>query len=113
MIDRLALFRASAAPAEQGLLGLRGTTWLAPYDLGVRQDFEVAPTSIDAAPNLMGLEIKLHHGSGQKRTWIRLNKTFLSDVRRQLLRWRGLKPERVARYISDAATRLHAEEGLP
>ena len=40
--------------------------------------------------------------SGERRNWRNLNKTFLGDLRRQLLGWRNLKKERILRYLESA-----------
>ena len=87
-------------PSEGCIAALSGTVWLAPYDLGVRQTFviEVKPEVED----ICGINIALTHGSGQIKTWWRLNHTFLGDVRRQLLGWRKIKPEAIMEYIKKA-----------
>jgi hypothetical protein len=79
-------------------LGLGGTVWLAPYDLGVRQEFDFSVEDTED-PDVLGLRITLRRGAGQTGNWKRLNKVFLGKLRRQLLGWRNLKPERVMRYI--------------
>lgn len=92
------------------VLGLRGTVWLAPYDLSVRQDFEIRVHQVPNEEDVLGIDIILKHGSGQPENWIKLNKTFMGDLRRQLLGWRSLKVERVLGYIEQADTML---ERLP
>jgi hypothetical protein len=93
----------SDANTEDGrtLLALRGTVWLSPYDLSVRQDFEIHASPTDEA-DVLGITIRLIHGSGHPDNWVKLNKTFMGDLRRQLLGWRSLKVERILRYIADA-----------
>lgn len=87
-------------PDDLRMAALSGTVWLAPYDLGVRQDFliEIKPEVED----ICGIHISLTHGSGQTKTWWRLNHTFLGDVRRQLLGWRKVKAEAIMAYIKKA-----------
>jgi len=98
---------SNAGDPGRGLtvMGLIGTVSLAPYDLGVRQDVGIKIVSTDD-PEILEIEISLEHQSGQVNTWIRLNKTFLGDLRRQLLGWRNLRPRRILRYIADAEERL-------
>ncbi len=80
--------------------GLRATTWLAPYDLGVRQDVQIEVfQDIDEVCNI---RIRLTYSTGQVGTWWRLNQTFLGELRRQLLGWRNVKPERIMEYIRQA-----------
>jgi hypothetical protein len=110
--DNVELFD-SGVRSEEGetLLGVRGTVWLAPYDLSVRQDFVIKPTRTDEK-DVLGVDIELHHGSGQIPNWIKLNKTFLGDLRRQLLGWRDLKVERILRYITNAREVAAALPGM-
>jgi len=87
------------------VMKLRATVSLAPYDLGVRQAVEIAVVSTDS-PEIFELDISLEHDGGQVNSWIRLNKTFLGDLRRQLLGWRNLRARRIVRYIAEARERL-------
>ena len=87
------------------VMKLRATVSLAPYDLGVGQGVEITVVSSDS-PEVLELEVSLPHESGQVNNWIRLNKTFLGDLRRQLLGWRNLRARRILRYIADAEERL-------
>ena len=87
------------------VMKLRATVSLAPYDLGVRQGVEITIVPTDS-PKILELAISLYHESGQVNTWKRLNKTFLGDLRRQLLGWRNLRARRILRYIADAEERL-------
>jgi len=99
--------------ADTGLtvFKLQAAVSLAPYDLGVRQGLEIYVGSTDS-PEVFELNIHLYHGSGQVNNWVRLNKTFLGDLRRQLLGWRNLRARRILRYIADAEERM-ASEGSP
>lgn len=96
---------------EEGLsvMRLQATVSLAPYDLSVRQDVAITVAATDS-PEILELEISLTHESGQVNNWIRLNKTFLGDLRRQLLGWRNLKARRILRYIAEAEKRLVSME---
>ena len=95
-------------PAEgERVTGLAGTVWLAPYDLGVRQTFRIEVTF--ETGNICKIDIALVHGAGKTRTWWRLNKNFLADLRRQLLGWRRVPAERVMEYIRDAESRITSE----
>ncbi|MEE8398808.1 MAG: ABC transporter permease, partial [Desulfobacterales bacterium] len=95
--------------SDEGLsvMKLHATVSLAPYDLGVRQGVEITVVSTDT-PEILELDISLFHESGQVNNWKRLNKTFLGDLRRQLLGWRNLKSHRILRYIAEANSRLAA-----
>lgn len=80
-------------------IGVKGTVWLAPYDMGVRQEMELAIHEVDKEGDIHEINISLEHGSGQIASWCRLNKKFLSDLRRQLLGWRKMEPVEIIRFI--------------
>jgi hypothetical protein len=86
------------APTDAILVGISGTAWLAPYDLGVRQSFRIDILR-DAEENCR-IRIVLRHQAGQERSWWRLNRVFLGELRRQLLGWRKIKPEQTLAYMA-------------
>jgi len=88
---------------------LQARVSLAPYDMGVRQDVEIAVVHTET-PEVLEMEIRLRHVAGRTKNWIRLNKTFLRSLRRQLLGWRNLPPRRILRYVADGEERLAAIE---
>ena len=90
---------------DLSVMKLGATVSLAPYDLGVGQGVEITVVPTDSA-EIFELDISLYHESGQVNTWIKLNKTFLGDLRRQLLGWRNLRARRILRYIAEADERL-------
>ena len=93
--------------SDEGLsvMKLQATVSLAPYDLGVGQGVEITVVPTDSA-EIFELDISLYHESGQVDSWIKLNKTFLGDLRRQLLGWRNLRARRILRYIAEAREQL-------
>jgi hypothetical protein len=108
--DNLAIIPPTAQKSERGsangaeptaiVAGISGTVWLAPYDLGVRQHFEL--TISPDEENICGIHIRLIRETGQERTWWRLNRAFLADIRKQLLGWRRVPAERVMLYVENA-----------
>ena len=91
--DALALL-----PSTDGVVaGHTATVWIAPYDLGVRQSvrIEIRP----AEEGLCDIHIELGRESGKPRNWWRLNRTFLGDMRKQLLGWRNVKPETMREFL--------------
>ena len=84
------------------MLGIEATVWLAPYDMGVRQQVRLLVVQSDD-PEIYEIRIELARGSGQVRSWWGLNRVFLGELRRQLLGWRQLKTERILAYIARAA----------
>lgn len=70
--------------------------WLAPYDLGVSQDFELAciPTEDE---DIFAIEIRLTRLAGDITSWKKTNSLFLSSIRKQFLIWRTVpQGEKVA-----------------
>lgn len=90
------------------IAGLAGTVWLAPYDLGVRQDFKIEV--VNEIEDICNIRITLKQQAGQERSWWRLNKVFLSDLRRQFLGWRNIKPERALAYIEQGTSEFKEME---
>ncbi|MDQ3813663.1 MAG: ABC transporter permease, partial [Armatimonadota bacterium] len=72
--------------------------WLAPFDMGVSQDTDILliPAS---EPGLYELQLKLVRQSGEIAAWKRVNRGFISDLRKQLLLWRTIKPEGQQEYV--------------
>ena len=86
-------------PAQPGerVAGVEARIWLEPFDMGVRQRMR-----LDVLPpedGVCGLRVSLKHETGAARTWWRLNRPFFFEMRRQLLGWRKLSPERALKYI--------------
>ncbi len=70
--------------------------WLAPYDLGVSQDFELGclPTEDE---EIFTVEIRLTRLAGDITSWKKTNSLFLSSIRKQFLIWRTVpQGEKVA-----------------
>ena len=78
-------------------LGLSAHLALAPFDLGVTQQFELrsAPSEIQGIDEV---KIKLIRKSGQPKDWVRLNKALFDDLRTQFLLWRSLPRETMEMY---------------
>jgi len=71
--------------------------WLAPYDLGVSQDFELAciPTEDE---EIYAIEIRLTRLAGDITSWKKTNSLFLSSIRKQFLIWRTVPQGEKAAY---------------
>ncbi|NNM87928.1 MAG: hypothetical protein HKL95_05360 [Phycisphaerae bacterium] len=88
-----------AAFSHQGIHGITAQVWLAPYDLGVIQEFWLAihPTP---EPNVFEVKLTLLRQAGSPATWVRLNRPFMVEVRKQFLLWRSVAPEMVRQYVT-------------
>ncbi len=89
--------RDAAIRTEGAGLGLDSHLALAPFDLGVTQDFHLASAPSEI-PGIDEVKIEMTRRSGQRKDWIRLNKVFLGDLRRQFLIWRSLPHETMETY---------------
>ncbi|MFC1462069.1 ABC transporter permease [Verrucomicrobiota bacterium] len=89
-------------PAQEGrhVGGVAATVWLAPYDLGVRQDVTIA--LMPSEDDVCDLGLELTRKSGQPKDWRKLNKVFVASLRSQMLGWRNISVERVLGYIRAA-----------
>ncbi|MAE67427.1 MAG: hypothetical protein CMJ18_24465, partial [Phycisphaeraceae bacterium] len=83
--------RDGAAP------GLRARIALAPFDLGVTQQFELS-TRASEIEGIDEVTIRIERTSGQPKDWRRLNRVLLDDIRRQFLIWRSLPQETMEVY---------------
>jgi hypothetical protein len=92
------------------LLGVGGTVWLAPYDLGLRQDVRLLVRQTEEE-DVFEIDVELIRQAGQTRAWWKLNRVFLGDLRKQLLGWRKLKTERVLEYIAQGNQALAGLSG--
>jgi len=89
----IALFKAD----DKGNLGLRARISLAPFDLGVMQQFAMSarPSEIEGIDEIV---VQLHKASGTEGAWLRGNRVFVDDLREQFLLWRSLPIETVMHY---------------
>jgi hypothetical protein len=71
-------------------LNLNMNVWLAPFDFGIMQRVEIhfAPSRDNSG--FLEINVTIKRKTGEVNSWRRLNKTFLHDLRKQLLVWRSL-----------------------
>jgi len=79
------------------MLGVHATVALAPFDLGVTQNFALLsqPSEIEGIDEV---RILIYRLSGAQGDWKRANRVFINDLRKQLLIWRSLPHEVMDRY---------------
>ena len=68
---------------------LEMTAWLAPYDLGISQTVHLRALST-GEHNIYRIEMDLQRVCGAVASWIRMNRNFLSVLRKRFLVWRTL-----------------------
>jgi hypothetical protein len=86
---------------EQDVRELTTTVWLAPFDLGVRQNLRlrIYPGGF---PDIYEVQVVLTRLSGDDRSWHRMNRPFLTELRKQFLQWRTLTPQRMMEYTEES-----------
>lgn len=87
-----------AADPNTEVYHLAMRTWLAPFDMGVSQDTDIVllPSQEEG---LYELQLRLARQSGEIAAWKRTNRGFISDLRKQLLLWRTIKPADQREYV--------------
>src|SRR5690606_21493924 len=87
--------------------GLKTVIWLTPFDLGVRQHLMllIHPGQFE---DIYEVQVVLQRLSGDDGSWYRMNRTFLTELRKQFLQWRSLSPQRMLEYVEERK-RLFAE----
>jgi len=91
------------------MLGFRASVALAPFDLGVTQNFVFLsqPSDIEGIDEV---RIMIYRLSGAQRDWQRSNRVFINELRKQLLIWRSLTQDIMDRYRQNT---LEAWDKLP
>ena len=80
--------------------------WLAPFDFGVRQKVRLTFCPSELYAGFRQIKVAIHREAGEHTAWENLNRTFLNDLRKQLLAWRSLDDEALAHYEGEANRRL-------
>jgi len=93
---------------EKDSLGVSAHLALAPFDLGVTQEFALQ-SSPSEIPGIDEVTIRLERLSGQPGDWKRLNKTLLNDLRKQFLIWRSLPAGVMESYRMRTLQAINAE----
>ena len=87
-----------ADPESRAEPFVRTTAWLKPYDLGVSQTVELV-VSHDASTNDNVAKVIMTRQSGDRESWERCNHSFIGQLRKRLLTWRGVTNEDRARLL--------------
>jgi hypothetical protein len=70
-------------------LQINSRVWLAPFDFGIMQKVDLRFKPVEDDPGFLEIEVLLTRESGEANAWHRINKTFLHEIRKQLLVWRS------------------------
>jgi len=82
----------------EACLHLRTNVWLAPFDFGIMQRVDVQFRPATEDPGFLEIKIRLVREAGEANAWRRMNKTFINQLRKQLLVWRSLDEVAQGRY---------------
>ena len=83
--------------------------WLAPFDFGIMQTVDFLFIPAEDEPGFLEIKVELVRESGEANAWRRNNKTFLHEIRRQLLVWRSFEDatkEKYEKLLMDAEKQL-------
>jgi hypothetical protein len=97
-----------AADPDSKIFRLSMRVWLAPFDMGVSQDTDIILMPSEEE-ELFELQIRLVRESGEIAAWKRTNRGFISDLRKQLLLWRTIKPADQKEYVRSGRAHLRGE----
>lgn len=104
---QLELGKIAASP-DSKIFRLSMRVWLAPFDMGVSQDTDIILMPSEEE-ELFELQIRLVRQSGEIAAWKRTNRGFISDLRKQLLLWRTIKPADQKEYVRSGRAHLRGE----
>ena len=85
--------------------------WLAPFDFGIRQRVHIMSCPSPDYPKFLEMRITLTREAGEKNAWQRLCRSFLNDLRKQLLIWRSLDSTDKELFATSMQTRLGTKQG--
>jgi hypothetical protein len=90
-------------------LQIKSRVWLAPFDFGIMQSVDLLFKPAEDEPGFLEIKVQLIRESGEANAWRRINKTFLHEIRRQLLVWRSFDDQAKEKYeqlLMDAELQL-------
>jgi hypothetical protein len=90
-------------------LQIETRVWLAPFDFGIMQQVALLFRPAETEAGFLEIQVRLDRESGEANAWHRINKSFLHDIRKQLLIWRSFDDETKLQY---EALLLRAEKEL-
>jgi len=83
--------------------------WLAPYDLGVSQDFRLACEPTEDG-EIYAIVLRLDRLAGDITSWKKTNTLFLAGIRKQFLIWRTVPHAEKTAYADRAERIMRGEE---
>jgi len=84
-------------------LHITSQVWLAPFDFGIMQQVALKFKPAQTEQGFLEMHVELKRESGESNAWYRINKTFLHQIRKQLLLWRSFD-ETAKQYYAELLT---------
>ena len=79
-------------------LQIESRVWLAPFDFGIMQQVAFIFRPAETEAGFLEIQMRLERESGEANAWHRINKSFLHDIRKQLLIWRSFDDQTKLQY---------------
>ena len=83
---------------DERCLQIETRVWLAPFDFGIMQHVALVFRPAETEAGFLEIHVRLKRESGEANAWHRINKSFLHDIRRNLLIWRSFDDETKLQY---------------
>jgi len=84
---------------------ITATIWLKPFDLAVSQRMAIMLPTDEETGEFKAI-VTLTRLSGTRESWLRLNRGFVSQIRRHFLHWRAVSPQRRREMFEEARALL-------
>ncbi len=97
-LDRMEKFHVqshkySKTESDPSWLHISTKVWLAPFDFGIMQQVDIGFRPTGNKGDFLEIQLSLTRFSGESGVWRRINKSFLHELRKQLLIWRSIDSE--------------------
>jgi hypothetical protein len=99
------LFKMPGAKGGQDSIGIEAEISLAPFDLGIFQKFKMYSSEFEI-PGIDEVVVELHRLGGTPSSWLRSNRSFVDELRKQFLLWRSLPIETIEHYRKETQQKL-------
>ncbi len=106
------LFRVPGGKGSGDAIGIEANVSLAPFDLGIFQRFRMYSSEFE----IKGIDevvVELHRIGGTPASWIRSNRGFADELRKQFLLWRSLPIATIEHYRAATIQSLDGASGEP
>lgn len=103
------LFKLPGAKGGKDALGIEADVSLAPFDLGIFQKFRMYSSEFE----IKGIDevvVEITRQGGTPNAWMRSNRGFADELRKQFLLWRSLPIETIEHYRAQTEATLECKD---